>query len=219
VLIIFGFRIRAKTVETRDFYCPGCGGDRVAHKQVLRRWFTLFFIPLIPLGEVGEVVACATCGRAYGLQVLTMPTVASLASAMSNAQHALAVMIVATGDTTDAALRARAVAAVSSVNPGYTDETLARDLIVVDTSFASAYVAPLAEKIEVPGRERFLQDLLAIAGPSPTPAQLDLVREAGRGLNLTVAHVTGILATSSVPGSATPFPTHRSDGEDASTEG
>ena len=60
-MIIWGWRVRKKTIGTGVFFCPGEGGDRnYEHKQA-RRWFTIFFIPLIPLKELGDFVECTSC--------------------------------------------------------------------------------------------------------------------------------------------------------------
>src|SRR3954465_8784335 len=112
MLLIFGFRIRMKTVDTMMFFCPGCGGDRPGMRQLARRWFTLFFIPVIPLNVVGEVITCQTCGRSYKPEVLDRPTTSTLNEVLNNAIRALSVMVVSVGDRTAPLLRAKAVETV-----------------------------------------------------------------------------------------------------------
>jgi tellurite resistance protein len=69
-LIIFGTRGVTSTVESGDFYCPSCDKkQRYEHKRV-RRFFTLYFIPIIPLDTVGEYVECQTCRGTFKLAVL-----------------------------------------------------------------------------------------------------------------------------------------------------
>jgi hypothetical protein len=73
-MLIFGWTVLFKTLDTGVFHCPCCGGDRQYRIQQARRWFTLFFIPLIPLGVVGEHVECTSCRTTFGSAVLRTPT-------------------------------------------------------------------------------------------------------------------------------------------------
>ncbi len=69
-LIIFGRRGVTGTKGQGTFQCPACQTDQpYAHKHV-RRFFTLYFIPLIPLGTVGEYVECGRCKGTFKPAVL-----------------------------------------------------------------------------------------------------------------------------------------------------
>ncbi|HEY4055992.1 MAG TPA: zinc-ribbon domain-containing protein [Kofleriaceae bacterium] len=69
-LIIFGRRNMTKTANAGQFTCPRCGpASHYEHKQV-KRWFTLYFIPVIPLGVVGEYVECRACAGTFKPEVL-----------------------------------------------------------------------------------------------------------------------------------------------------
>jgi hypothetical protein len=69
-LIIFGRRTMHKVATHGTFDCPRCGPQRgFTHKQV-KRWFTLYFIPVIPLGIAGEFVECKSCAATYGIEII-----------------------------------------------------------------------------------------------------------------------------------------------------
>nr|HEX4313201.1 zinc ribbon domain-containing protein [Kofleriaceae bacterium] len=69
-LIIFGRRTMQHTAGHGAFDCPRCGpGRQYVHKKV-KRWFTLYFIPVIPLGTVGEFVECSSCAATYGTEII-----------------------------------------------------------------------------------------------------------------------------------------------------
>jgi hypothetical protein len=69
-LIIFGRRTMQRIAAHGTFDCPRCGPQRTyAHKQI-KRWFTLYFIPVIPLGIAGEFVECSSCAATYGIEIL-----------------------------------------------------------------------------------------------------------------------------------------------------
>lgn len=206
MLLIFGFRIRLRTVEAVAFFCPRCGGDRTGLRRVARRWFTLFWIPVIPLNRAGELVECETCHTRFDPEVAERPTTANLAEVLANAVRALTAMIVRTGDPSQDTLRAAGVAEIAAAAPGYDDATLAGDLVALDPALAEQYVAPLADGIEVTGKERLVAALVrvALAGGTVTTDQRRVVDLAGRGLGLTPAHITGIVT--SVVAATTPEP-------------
>lgn len=206
MLIIFGFRIRFRTTGTIAFFCPRCGGDRMGDQRTARRWFTVFWIPVIPLNQVGEVVECTTCHTRYEPDVADQPTTASLSEILGNAVRVLTAMIVRTGDTDNAAMRAAAVTDGRVVTDGYDDATLTSDVAAVEPAMAEQYVGPLAQGLQVAGKERLLGDLVrvALAGGTITPDQRRLIDLTGRGLGLTPAHVTGIV--SSVVAARSPEP-------------
>ncbi len=76
-LIIFGTRGVTTTAEEGEFYCPSCEiQTHYAHKRV-RRFFTLYFIPLIPLDVLGEYIECSACAGTYQLEVLQLSAAGS----------------------------------------------------------------------------------------------------------------------------------------------
>lgn len=71
-IIIFGTRGVTTTPATGKFFCPECGSEQAyAHKRV-RRFFTLYFIPLIPLDLVGEYIECGACKSTFKMSVLDL---------------------------------------------------------------------------------------------------------------------------------------------------
>ncbi len=69
-LIIFGTRGVTSTADRGQFHCPDCGQSPYRHQKV-RRFFTLYFIPLIPLDTLGEYVECGQCNGTYKPGVLS----------------------------------------------------------------------------------------------------------------------------------------------------
>ena len=69
-LIIFGTRGVTYGSEGGQFYCPDCDGEKAYRHRKVRRFFTLYFIPLIPLDLLGEYIECQTCTSTYKPTVL-----------------------------------------------------------------------------------------------------------------------------------------------------
>ncbi|MCU1496392.1 MAG: hypothetical protein JWM47_345 [Acidimicrobiales bacterium] len=197
MLVLFGFRIRLRTTATTTFFCPRCGGDRQGHQRVARRWFTCFFLPVIPLNQVGGLVECTTCHTRYEPHVADQPTTALLSEILGNAVRVLTAMIVRTGDPRDGALRAAGITLARTVTSDYDDVTLTSDVLAVDPASAEQYVAPLADGLRTAGKERLLSDLVrvALAAGTITPDQRRLIDTVGRAMDLTRAHVTGIVSS------------------------
>ena len=85
MLIIMGTKVRLKVLQALVFACPHCRTDRQGALVSLRRWFTIFFLPVIPMGELGRAVRCDTCGNRFDERVLDHATGASLAEARDGA--------------------------------------------------------------------------------------------------------------------------------------
>ena len=73
MIIIFGNKVRYKTISSGQFYCPQCKTRRDYELRQARNWFALYFIPIIPLNQLGEFVTCLTCGTNFQQDVLSMP--------------------------------------------------------------------------------------------------------------------------------------------------
>ena len=70
-MIIWGSRGMEKTAGNGQFHCPRCGGDSPFEHVDVRRYFTLYFIPLIPLGSAGEYIRCNACAGTYAMEILS----------------------------------------------------------------------------------------------------------------------------------------------------
>jgi hypothetical protein len=71
-MIIFGTRVRHKTIGEGEFFCPKCQAtSRYIHKQAIRS-FTLYFIPLFPIQRLGEFIECQGCGITFKPEIRHM---------------------------------------------------------------------------------------------------------------------------------------------------
>ena len=81
--IIFGTRGVKSTKEEGQFHCPQCNSSQHYRHRSVRRFFTLYFIPLIPLDKLGEYVECSSCRNTYIKRILEMSPVAERATGTS----------------------------------------------------------------------------------------------------------------------------------------
>jgi hypothetical protein len=69
-IIFYGSRGIVSHLASGEFFCPHCGTrGRYQLKQV-RRFFTLYFIPLFPIGGGMRFVECDQCGSQFQEGVL-----------------------------------------------------------------------------------------------------------------------------------------------------
>ena len=72
-MIIFGTRTRISKSSVEDILdnaCPKCGKSLCLHD--LKRWFTLYFIPVIPLSTIESFYQCEGCGSQYKQEIKDM---------------------------------------------------------------------------------------------------------------------------------------------------
>ncbi len=79
-MIIYGVKTTEVTASEGTFACPRCQTVQNYRHVVLRRWFTLYFLPVIPLGRLGEQIECQACFSRFVPDDATgQPTMQSLA--------------------------------------------------------------------------------------------------------------------------------------------
>ena len=69
-MIIFGTIGITSTVKEGSFYCPQCNNNQNYRHRKVRKFFTLYFIPLIPLESAGEYVECRNCKGTFIPRIL-----------------------------------------------------------------------------------------------------------------------------------------------------
>lgn len=198
MFILFGIRVRLRTIEEGTFHCPHCGVDRIYRRRALRQWFTLFFIPVVPLRHIGEIVECTTCQERYDLSVLRLPTSNTIANELAAAMRAAVAAIAEAGDPHRAATRAAAVAVMADASMAeYVDATLTWDLDHHADVGHEDRLRRLATLLEPVGREHLLTQLagIALADGDYTDEETRALDRAGGALGLSPAHVHGVLET------------------------
>ena len=198
MFLIFGTRGRwsQHRHDTGEFFCPTCGGDRQWVRSVLRRWFTVFFVPLFPIGRAGrQRVQCTTCSTRFDEDVLGQPTANVLTAELQGTMRIAATEVVrAAGPSVAGA----AIDAVRSVGVAvYDDTSLRHDLDQIDPATLAPHLAYLGGALALQGREQLLTTLTGVArsgGETSMAAAVPLLQRIGQGLAMSPAHVTGVLA-------------------------
>jgi uncharacterized membrane protein YebE (DUF533 family) len=208
LFIIFGTRGVTWTLKSGQFACPGCGGTQQAydHKSV-RRFFTLYFIPVIPLNKLGEYVQCRRCGGQYNVEVLDHDPAAQSARLRAEfIEHTKRVMILAAladGEVDDR--EAEAITRIYRDLSGaeLTGPELRREVALARQAGVTApeYAGRFAETLNEHGKEMVLRSVMLVLGADgrSDEAAGKLLLDLGRVLNVSAAHFRGIVAEMSEP--------------------
>jgi hypothetical protein len=198
-VIIFGVRGRLSTLEGGQFYCPRCRGDRAYARRGVRRWFTLFFVPILPISATtGTRICCDTCKGAFNDDVLSLPTADAFRDLHARAFRQCAVVILKSGDATSALARSAALAAINGPDGGggeLDDAGLDRDLLHVDPAQLAVYASPVANRLGPREAERFFGACAQVA-LSDGPLSADerhALGVLGESFNLSEAHQLGVI--------------------------
>jgi tellurite resistance protein len=186
------------------FFCPRCQGSRQYTHRKVRRFFTLYFIPVIPLDLVGEFVECNYCQGSYQMQVLDYDPRAQQKRIDSQVRTALNRGLIAVLIADGAPSEGESATALDVIHKISLDTNMTRaDLdAAVDSSMKRSSnpandLAAVAEEISYPQRESYLRAALsvALADGELSTEEDRVIRALARAVGITDAHLTGILAT------------------------
>lgn len=194
--LIWGMKVRFKTIANGTFFCPRCGGDRPYERRLAKRWFHLYYIPLFPTSTLGEQVRCGVCQTSYNESVLSRPTSGQLSSLLIDGARGVIVHVLRTGAAESADARAVAVAEIVRAGlPAYTDQDLSADLGVVPGDLSQLLTA-LGGQLADTGKEALLGSAarVALADGPLNDLERQVLVSTGASLGMTATHTAGVIA-------------------------
>ena len=195
-MIIWGWRVRKKTIGTGVFFCPGEGGDRNYEHRQARRWFTIFFIPLIPLKELGDFIECTSCENTYYPDVLKGKTASEIEDNSTIAIRHVAVSMALADGTVDPRERDAAVTVVQRfASHPYGLDDLDSDLSSLQVSALSDNLEELSAVLNEHGKENVLTAAVFLAGADGhvDRSEMEVARQIGKALTMSSAHIEGTI--------------------------
>jgi uncharacterized tellurite resistance protein B-like protein len=200
-VIIWGTRGVTTVAQSGSFHCPSCNDRRsYAHKRV-RRFFTLYFIPMIPLEQLGDFVECQTCKGTFKEAVLSYDPTAEKRAFMTAFRHALrrvSMEMLATraqpsADELAAVRESYRAVFHEELDPAALSAEMGR--AAADTRPLTEHLSGLAGGLNDVGREALVRAAAAVAradGPLRPDEHMALGKIA-TALKVTPSHLTGIL--------------------------
>lgn len=200
-MIIFGTRGVTTTKDSGAFHCPGCASvEAYAHKRV-RRFFTLYFIPIIPLDALGEYVECGACKGTYRPEVLDYDPAQhsrEVEAEYHNVMRQVMVrMMLADGRIDDAE-----VGTICSIYEQLTGEVLPAEAVRREAAAAAGSSAAIASQLASfsgvlndHGKEMVVRAAFFVAAADGDLAkeELALVLQVGTALGMSQHHVRAVV--------------------------
>jgi tellurite resistance protein len=201
-LIIFGTRGVTYGAGQGEFYCPDCESKRPYSQKRVRRFFTLYFIPLVPLDLLGEYVECTHCTSTYKTGILDLVPGKSEeeeeAEFRKATRRVLVLMMLADGNVDESEINA-----IIEIIGKLERREVSRDEITAEVAAARAapqdiqeYCKGMAGFLNDRGREMVVRAALQVASADGhfDTTEKEALAKIAASLNLSKAHFTGIMA-------------------------
>lgn len=203
-MIIFGTRGITTTPEKGEFHCPSCSSKQPYGLKRVRRFFTLYFIPVIPLDKLGEYVECRTCKDTYKPVVLQYDPAANAQKV--EAEYHIAIkkvmihMLLADGVIDDAEVETTRDIYSKLTNKPISAEDIRSEIRVIQDNKEdlSQYLVRLQGTLNDEGKEMVVRAALyvAMADGEFHADEKALVGKVGTYLGMTNAHIMGVISSS-----------------------
>jgi hypothetical protein len=185
-----------------EFLCPNCDARRLYERRAHQVRMDILFIPVIPFGPKTVLVHCLSCQSSFKEDQLRsdLPSTRQ-AAALRHALRRVALRFMRAGGSDPAERRAFQEAYLA-----LTGEAVDEAAIDLEIARATADPRPLAEHLAAAAphlrdaaKEGLLKAALAVAAPGGPLSEDDraLLAELGAALQMSSAHIHGILLTAS----------------------
>jgi tellurite resistance protein len=199
-MIIFGTRGVTSTIKEGKFHCPQCSNDQSYRHRKVRKFFTLYFIPLIPLGDESEYVECGRCKGTFIPKVLQRGAenerfMALYEEAM---RQSMVKMMLADG-VIDENEKKVALDIINRFGKNDLDENQFDNLISKsqeDTKSVTHYLKQVAGSLNEHGKETIIRCALHVAFSDGDfdESEKQMIVEMGNALEMSSSHLKGIFS-------------------------
>ena len=202
VLIIFGTRGVTYSAGRGDFHCPGCDARRPYEHKRVRRFITLYFIPIIPLDVIGDYVECQHCRDTYKPDVLSYDPSAGRklfeAEFHAAVKRVMVLMMMADGEIYE-----EEIETIRQVFGKLSRREVGRDEVDAEVAAAKSegrglrpYLASVAPNLNDTGKELVVKAAFCVAAADGkvTDEETALLAELAAALEMSKAHFKGAIA-------------------------
>lgn len=202
-MIIFGTRGITTTPEKGGFHCPSCNATQKYGLKRVRRFFTLYFIPLIPLNKLGEYIECVTCKDTYKPVVLDHDPAADAAAVEAEYHSAIKKVMIhvllADGVIDDSEVKMAISIYQKIANKKLEAREFKEEIRQIKTKGEdlSSLLINLQGVLNAEGKEMVVAAALqvALADGEFHDDEKVLIDKIGSDLGMTPAHVKGVIAS------------------------
>ena len=201
-MILFGTRCIKSTIDKGAFDCPTCASKQSYKHKTVKRFITLYLIPAIPREKVGEIIECQGCKSTFTPDVLEFRRQQSdfkfLAEYEKALRHALVMLTLADGVVTE-----EEITTVQQIINKFTHNNISLqelELYIQEVRAnpepVSTYLSRVTPPINKHGKEIIIRCALSTARSDQFIAQveIDLIKEMGKAMSMSDAHLNQILS-------------------------
>ncbi len=202
-MIIFGSRGMTSSAGQGQFNCPQCRATVPYGHMRVRRFFTLYFIPVIPLGVHSEYVECQRCLGTFDLAVLNSASNAGEAELQARfhwaVKRVMVLMMLVDGDVADEEVEAvrELYRQLTNIELSAEDVRLEVSEVEREPQSVATCLAGCAGMLNDEGKEIVVRAafLVAAADGNYDDREKALIAEIGQALGMSEAHLNGVVAS------------------------
>lgn len=203
-MIIFGTRGVKSTIKSGYFNCPQCEDSTGFKHKKVTKFFTLYFIPLIPLGSAGEYVECGRCKGTFIPRVLEMESSNQeqkdefMAIYEKAVKHSMVLIMLADGVIDDNE-KTTVLAIINKFSHNDLSQYQLENYIKQvqkEKEDVTTYLKKIGPSLNEHGKEVIIKSALSVAAADGhiDQSELDLIAQMGKAMEMSTAHLKGILA-------------------------
>ena len=200
-MIIFGTRGVKFKIDEGRFLCPQCAKERDYKHKKVRRFFTLYFIPLIPLDSLGDYVECTTCKGTFVSRVLDYKPAMGENQFQSEYEkamrHCMIMMMLADGEIDEKEMDM----VLKIINKfGHNDITMSEleglvEVVEHKNEPIQKYLSKITPSLNEHGKEIIIKCAIAVASSDGhvDDSEIALIQEMALTMEMSKYHVKGLL--------------------------
>ena len=198
--IIFGTRGVTYNHTKGQFYCPCCDVEKSYKHKRVRRFFTLYFIPVIPLDLLGEYIECARCNATFKEDVLDFDPSENTqveAEFQLAVKRVMVLMMMADGVIDDAEVTTIGELYSRITGKPFSEEQVRAEIAVAEAAQKTAtdYLSEVAPYVNDAGKDLIIKAgiFVAAADGEFQDEEKELLFEMAKALEVSPDRLTGLL--------------------------
>lgn len=200
-MIIFGTRGVKSTVKSGNFNCPQCERSVPYRHRKVRKFFTLYFIPLIPLGGAGEYVECGSCNGTFIPRVLETNNSNNdefMAIYQKAIRHSMVLIMLADG-VIDENEKSQVLAIINKFGKNDINMTQLENYIKrvkLENEDITTYLKKIGASLNEHGKETIIKCALAVAAADGNidESEIKMIGKMGQSMEMSSSHLKGIFS-------------------------
>ena len=207
-MIIWGTRTSPSQSGSGKFNCPRCNTKKNYVYYDVKRWFTLYFIPIIPLGTAGEYIECGGCASTWSPEVLRFDPAQEQHEAAQKAEQkaerefdrvlrrVMVMMVLADGNIDQREIQMVQEAYEKATGRPLTESQVKNEIRASDGDVDVArFLKKAGVTLNVDGKRALMRCAIAIANAdgSVSPEEKKLLLDMSKALDLTKAQLEEIV--------------------------